>query len=431
MFCHLRVTMGGIVSSRANVEQINSNIAQNQSSELLEAVEEFVEQAFVDGSKVDSMKRILANPEAKKAFMEFLREENDGGEKFTFFSDMEKLKSNMTDSGDVSVIAGAKALVEQYKKPACEYVSKTKEEGGTEEDAELSTAIFNNLSSILDQGGAVTNQKVIEALDGAINETIVLMALSAFPSFVGSQAYKSWRAKEQQAVDQVTAAYADFEQWADTSKSQVVPKPAEPVAAQDSTIAAAKKYLEPANVKRIITSNSWLATFLGAAEALPICVTLADAYIRVVGDKKYNEGFPLIYVNKVFEETTGYKRERIRGTNCRFLQREKTEKDSIALLSNALANAHAVKVALTNFKSNGQPFKNLLAMKPVFDLDGNYSFVVGVQFDISAPGANAKAMKMVDSLLSLLPNIVPKNQTADGAKAAATSDGAGQTATST
>ena len=159
-------------------------------------------------------------------------------------------------------------------------------------------------------------------------------------------------------------------------------------------------YIQPTSVERLFGSGTWLGSLISAAEGLPICVTLADA-------SHDNPGFPLIYVNKVFESTTGFKRERIRGTNCRFLQREKTERDSISLLSSALANAQPVKVAITNYRVDGTPFKNLLAMKPIFDMAGKYCYVVGVQFDITAPGSNAKYMRMVDSLLSLLPNVVP------------------------
>lgn len=59
----------------------------------------------------------------------------------------------------------------------------------------------------------------------------------------------------------------------------------------------------------------------------------------------------------------------------RFLQNgPDLEPDQIAALSKALREAKPVKVALTNYRKDGTKFKNLLAMKPIFDSEGNYRF---------------------------------------------------------
>ncbi|KAJ1406442.1 hypothetical protein B484DRAFT_354062, partial [Ochromonadaceae sp. CCMP2298] len=57
-------------------------------------------------------------------------------------------------------------------------------------------------------------------------------------------------------------------------------------------------------------------------------------------------GFPLVYVNKRFETTTGYSREEIVGKNCKFLQSDKSEPSQIKKLSRSLKSAKPVKVRI-------------------------------------------------------------------------------------
>jgi PAS domain S-box-containing protein len=85
---------------------------------------------------------------------------------------------------------------------------------------------------------------------------------------------------------------------------------------------------------------------------------------------KDRPGFPLIYVNTAFEVTTGYLRKDIVGRNCRFLQRGKGEPEAVKLLADALRDAQPVKVPITNFRRDGTEYSNLLAMKPIFDENG-------------------------------------------------------------
>jgi len=117
-------------------------------------------------------------------------------------------------------------------------------------------------------------------------------------------------------------------------------------------------------------------------------------------------GFPLIYVNKQFEVTTGYQRSEILGQNCRFLQSDVAEEASIKRLSEALRSAQPVKAAITNKNKNGPIFKNLLAMKPLFDERGDYAYVLGIQFDITSPESTPARLKMANELLMMVPDQV-------------------------
>lgn len=172
------------------------------------------------------------------------------------------------------------------------------------------------------------------------------MALGAFPRFLLSPIFSEWR---------------EFEKG--TAKTMI-----EAQAETDATPEGAAMSMEmkmSRELDKVLVSTSWLTGLLASIESLPVCVSLAAASENM-------RGFPLIYVNAAFEATTGYDRCEIIGQNCRFLQMGKeeghvAEKDSIARLTEALKDAKPVKVAITNFRKDGTPFRNLLAMKPIMD----------------------------------------------------------------
>jgi PAS domain S-box-containing protein len=117
----------------------------------------------------------------------------------------------------------------------------------------------------------------------------------------------------------------------------------------------------------ILGCNQWLRALLSSLENIPVCVSVAAA-------SSASRGFPLIYVNKSFERATGYQRSEVLGKNCKFLQTgkhgETAEAESVAKLTTALSAKQAIKITITNFRKDGAPFRNLLAVKPIFDEKG-------------------------------------------------------------
>ncbi|MCA9815248.1 MAG: PAS domain-containing protein [Candidatus Obscuribacterales bacterium] len=88
---------------------------------------------------------------------------------------------------------------------------------------------------------------------------------------------------------------------------------------------------------------------------------------------------PIIYCNKNFEVSTGYGREDIIGKNCRFLQGELKEQDEIEKIREAIFEVKPTIVQLKNFKKDGTPFTNQLALSPLFDEAGELMHFMGVQ----------------------------------------------------
>ena len=81
---------------------------------------------------------------------------------------------------------------------------------------------------------------------------------------------------------------------------------------------------------------------------------------------------------------TGYSQEEIIGHNCRFLQGVERDQEARAKLRTAIDNCQPIEVTIKNFRKNGEPFFNHLALTPLFDSDGKLMYYLGVQYDVTA-----------------------------------------------
>lgn len=103
-------------------------------------------------------------------------------------------------------------------------------------------------------------------------------------------------------------------------------------------------------------------------------ITIADARIS---DR------PLIYVNAGFERLTGYSADEVIGRNCRFLQGAGTQADTVTEIRNAIEQGEESTVEILNYRKDGTPFWNRLAITPVRDDDGEVTHFIGIQSDVT------------------------------------------------
>ncbi|PBB05988.1 MULTISPECIES: PAS domain-containing protein [Salimicrobium] len=92
---------------------------------------------------------------------------------------------------------------------------------------------------------------------------------------------------------------------------------------------------------------------------------------------------PVVYVNKGFEELTGYEAKEVLGRNCRFLQGPDTGEENLDKIRKALDNKENVKVELRNYHKDGSEFWNELQIYTVFIEKLDQDFFVGVQQDVT------------------------------------------------
>ncbi|MEQ5821839.1 EAL domain-containing protein [Halomonas sp. SCS19] len=109
-------------------------------------------------------------------------------------------------------------------------------------------------------------------------------------------------------------------------------------------------------------------------EASPNGVLMADAS---------QDQMPLVYANEAFCRLTGYDLDEVLGRTCHFLQGEKTDPTAIATIRQALQAKTSAQVTLINYRKDGTPFWNRLAISPVTDETGRCTHFIGTQEDIT------------------------------------------------
>ena len=92
---------------------------------------------------------------------------------------------------------------------------------------------------------------------------------------------------------------------------------------------------------------------------------------------------PLIYINDSFVELTGFSKEEILNKNCRFLQGQSTNQETISLLSNAIRNGESGWFDILNYKKDGTSFWNRLTLIPIGGEIDPVRYYLGIQQDVT------------------------------------------------
>lgn len=92
---------------------------------------------------------------------------------------------------------------------------------------------------------------------------------------------------------------------------------------------------------------------------------------------------PLIYINRGFEELTGYKAKEAIGRSCRFLQGADRNQEGLKVLRDALKKGESCVVRLRNYRKDGGLFHNELHISPVHNEQGELTHFVGLQIDVT------------------------------------------------
>ncbi|POR31496.1 White collar 1 protein [Tolypocladium paradoxum] len=104
---------------------------------------------------------------------------------------------------------------------------------------------------------------------------------------------------------------------------------------------------------------------------------------------------PIVYASDSFCELTGYSKAEVLGRNCRFLQfpgggkvtatksGSGTDKAAVQRMRQAVHARKEIQLKLTNFRKNGQRFKNVVSIVPI-DLNASGShYAVGFHVEVN------------------------------------------------
>ncbi|WP_338740339.1 PAS domain-containing protein [Haloplanus salilacus] len=148
-------------------------------------------------------------------------------------------------------------------------------------------------------------------------------------------------------------------------------------------------------------SQSRIATDLRlkerAMDEAPVGITISDPE---------QEDNPVVYANAAFERITGYPTEEVLGRNCRFLQGEDTDPETVATMRRAIENWNPVTVDVRNYRRNGEEFWNEVTIAPLHDDDGEPSHFVGFQRDVTDRKQAERELETERDRLAVLNQIV-------------------------
>jgi PAS domain S-box-containing protein len=109
---------------------------------------------------------------------------------------------------------------------------------------------------------------------------------------------------------------------------------------------------------------------------------------------------PIVYANRGFEALTGYAMADVHGQNCRFLQGEGTDEETVDEIRRAIEADESIRTEILNYRANGTPFWNELTIAPVMDPESReLTHYVGIQKDVTARKRRDRLIEVLDRVL--------------------------------
>ena len=102
---------------------------------------------------------------------------------------------------------------------------------------------------------------------------------------------------------------------------------------------------------------------------------------------------PIVFANDAFLAMTGYTREEISGSNCRFLQGPETDPATVAEIRLALAERRTIATEILNYRKDGHSFWCALSISPIFNDRGDVVYYSASQLDVSRRRAAEDALR--------------------------------------
>jgi diguanylate cyclase (GGDEF)-like protein/PAS domain S-box-containing protein len=112
-------------------------------------------------------------------------------------------------------------------------------------------------------------------------------------------------------------------------------------------------------------------------------VSELEGLAAIIAVDARTHGLPITWVSPGFELLTGYSAGEVVGRNPKLLQGPDTDPRAISLLTEAIAAGRDAYVTLLNYRADGRPFWNEVAIAPERDGDGVVVRWLGTQRDVT------------------------------------------------
>lgn len=394
------------------------------------------DQVFLDEKLMKSVDHFAKNQTECDAFISFVRSGQWAPkirvdrvlsllDEYYNEEDKDASSAGMTKIG-YSMPAGCAHMINYYvtsRARACQRQANTSGKEDETLQEEEWTAFEVNSVTTTPEGHRTQPSQGIQRISGALCEaTLAILLAQILPLFLVQAGKKEEsRDRSESPVDENMLPHSDKGPGLNIftsrgSKTRVVPvQSASDKSANGHDSAQEKEErikqltlfqrlnVTDSEMARLICSARWITEVHRVLDEVSVSVCIASA-------RKELFGFPIVYANYAFTELSGFSTSEIIGKSCRLIQSDHTEPEQIDLIREALRHAKPARVALTNVNRTGDEFINLLALQPVFNARGEYSYVVAVQYDVAKPtrpGATvAGDLKRVEDLVDVLLSIM-------------------------
>ena len=110
---------------------------------------------------------------------------------------------------------------------------------------------------------------------------------------------------------------------------------------------------------------------------------------------------PIVYVNEAFTRSTGFARSASIGRNCRFLQGEETDKESVDRMRASIESEEPITLDVLNYKANGAPFNNRIIIAPIKDASGKTEYFIAFQKEVTTADLEAEKEPVNEQLMEV------------------------------
>ena len=162
--------------------------------------------------------------------------------------------------------------------------------------------------------------------------------------------------------------------------------PGDAVVGQAITSLARFKVIAITDVSALLSAQRHVTseTYRRQWQALNAGVVISDAQAP---------DMPIVYVNPMFEQMSGYSAAEVLGRNCRFLQGIDTRQSGLQAIREAIHSRSNGYAKLRNYRKDGSIFVNELFISPVKDGAGTVTHFVGIQHLETSPPVAASTIK--------------------------------------
>lgn len=95
------------------------------------------------------------------------------------------------------------------------------------------------------------------------------------------------------------------------------------------------------------------------------------------------DGFPIVFVNRAFEQMTGYSSAEAVGRGCHLICGEESHSEAVQQFQQSIAKPQAFRSTVQCVRKDGQLFWNEISVAPVCEASGKFTHLVAVMEDVS------------------------------------------------